>query len=130
MSSGWPAPAASGSRDAHPLRRRSRRHHPRRLPAARGAGTPGGDGLHAGDARRLCTANAFDLLLCDIGLPDGEGWELGEVAARCGVKAVATTGSGMADDVHKSKSAGFVAHVLKPYTVGMLEEAISLAAAP
>ena len=36
------------------------------------------------DAVRLCINGKFDLVICDIGLPDGEGWELASVARTCG----------------------------------------------
>ncbi len=66
------------------------------------------------DAVRTCGEGKFDLLLCDIGLPDGEGWDLAEVARKFGTKAIALTGYGMPSDVEKARTAGFAAHILKP----------------
>ena len=61
-------------------------------------------------------AERFDLLLCDIGLPDGDGCDLLEqVTALYPVKAVAVTGYGMPGEIDRYKSAGFDACLLKPY---------------
>lgn len=68
------------------------------------------DALHAAGQRH------FDLLICDIGLPDGSGLDLlarlptGAVPAH----AVALTGYGMEEDVRRSHAAGFEEHLTKP----------------
>jgi DNA-binding response OmpR family regulator len=67
----------------------------------------------------------FDLLLCDIGLPDGTGFQLLErVRASCKTPALALSGFGMEEDVTKSKQAGFDAHLTKPVNFQKLEAAI------
>jgi PAS domain S-box-containing protein len=64
----------------------------------------------------------FDLLISDIGLPDGTGYELLEkVQKTATVRAVALTGFGMEEDVEKSLKAGFVAHLTKPVNFQRLE---------
>src|SRR4051812_45429938 len=55
------------------------------------------------DARRHCEQDEFDLLISDIGLPDGDGWELGALATQRGLKAIALTGYGMAADIASSR---------------------------
>lgn len=35
-------------------------------------------------ARELCEHGKFDFVICDLGLPDGDGCEIGEIARRCG----------------------------------------------
>jgi PAS domain S-box-containing protein len=68
---------------------------------------------------------SFDLLLCDIGLPDGTGFELMERVRRsCRTPALALSGFGMEDDIAKSKEAGFEAHLTKPVNFQKLEATI------
>jgi len=60
-------------------------------------------------------SNNIDVVLCDIGLPDGSGYE---VAARARtnehIKTIALTGFGTEQDVQRSKEAGFDFHLVKP----------------
>jgi PAS domain S-box-containing protein len=66
----------------------------------------------------------FDMLLSDIGLPDGTGLELiQQIRQQYGDKfpAVALTGYGMEDDIAKCKAAGFNDHLTKPMSVQKLE---------
>jgi two-component system, chemotaxis family, CheB/CheR fusion protein len=68
---------------------------------------------------------AFDLVVSDLGLPDGSGQELmRELAYRHGLKGIALSGYGMEDDIRKSREAGFSAHLTKPVTPQMLRDAI------
>jgi PAS domain S-box-containing protein len=67
----------------------------------------------------------FDLLMCDIGLPDGTGFQLLErVRGSCKTPALALSGFGMEEDVSKCKQAGFEAHLTKPVNFQKLEAAI------
>ena len=61
-------------------------------------------------------AGEFDLIVSDIGLPDGSGLELMRrvVALRGRVPAIALTGYGMEEDIQRSREAGFTAHMTKP----------------
>jgi PAS domain S-box-containing protein len=66
----------------------------------------------------------FDLLLSDIGLPDGTGIELiRELRDKYGfqIPAVALTGFGMEEDIAKSREAGFIAHLTKPINFQRLQ---------
>jgi CheY-like chemotaxis protein len=50
----------------------------------------------------------FDLVLCDIGLPDGSGYDvISKAKAKGPIKAVAITGFGTDEDIRRSKEAGF-----------------------
>jgi CheY-like chemotaxis protein len=65
---------------------------------------------------------AFDLIITDIGLPDGDGWELmRQLRERGPVRAVAMSGYGWKEDIEKSRAAGFFAHLLKPLKIAELE---------
>jgi CheY-like chemotaxis protein len=68
----------------------------------------------------------FDLIVSDIGLPDGSGLELMRraVARRGPVPGIALTGYGMEEDIRRSREAGFTAHLTKPIDFGKLEAMI------
>ena len=79
-------------------------------------------------ARAVVGQQKIDLVLSDLGLPDGSGYELmAELHGRVGIKGIALSGYGMEADVKQSMVAGFVAHLTKPVTVEALEAALSSA---
>jgi CheY-like chemotaxis protein len=79
------------------------------------------------DARRQA-ASGFDLLLCDIALPDGSGIELLERLSETGpVRAIAMSGFGTHEDIQRSVAAGFQRHLTKTFTADALFEAIASA---
>jgi len=66
-------------------------------------------------ALEIIASQKFDVLLCDIGLPDGNGYEvISQAKRRQPVKAVALTGFGTDEDVRRGKEAGFDFHLVKP----------------
>jgi signal transduction histidine kinase len=74
-----------------------------------------------------------DLMICDIGLSDGTGWELMRKLQKHGpVRAIAVSGYGMDEDVQRSREAGFMDHLTKPINVANLDALIaaSLTAPP
>jgi PAS domain S-box-containing protein len=87
----------------------------------------------AGDAtaaRVLASGGEFDLLISDIGLPDGNGCDLmGELRQRFGLKGIALTGYGSQDDINRSEAAGFVTHLTKPVSMQALDAALAMALA-
>lgn len=63
-----------------------------------------------------------EVLVSDIGLPDGDGWELlRRVELPHEVYAIAMSGYGMAADRERSKAAGFRHHLVKPMDIEQLE---------
>jgi CheY-like chemotaxis protein len=67
----------------------------------------------------------FDLIISDIGLPDGTGLELvTEIRRNRATPAIALTGYGMEDDVERCREAGFNAHLTKPIDYPKLEALI------
>lgn len=70
-----------------------------------------------------------DVLISDLGLPDGSGWELLEQAQfPRPVYAVAMSGFAMASDLARSQAAGFRRHIVKPFGGDDLREALEEAA--
>jgi PAS domain S-box-containing protein len=65
----------------------------------------------------------FDVLISDIGLPDGDGHELIREAKkrRQSLKGVALSGFGMEEDLRVGKEAGFDYHLTKPVEFQKLE---------
>ncbi|WP_435006554.1 response regulator [Tundrisphaera lichenicola] len=64
----------------------------------------------------------YDLVVSDIGLPDGSGLDLMKsIKDRKDVPGIALTGYGMEEDILKSREAGFVAHLTKPLDYSKLE---------
>jgi signal transduction histidine kinase len=77
-------------------------------------------------ARELAGRKAFDLVLSDIGLPDGNGYELmAGLRDRAGLTGIALSGYGMEADVAQSKEAGFSAHLTKPVSVQALDTVLA-----
>ena len=76
---------------------------------------------------------SFDLLISDIGLPDGSGLELirqlHQLYPQDPVRAIALSGFGMEEDVKKSREAGFYAHLTKPIDFQKLQAVIRQATA-
>jgi CheY-like chemotaxis protein len=77
------------------------------------------------DALRIAEREQFDLLLSDIGLPDGSGHELVKrILEKRSVMAIAVSGFGMEEDVRRSRDAGFFDHLTKPVSLDRLRQAI------
>jgi CheY-like chemotaxis protein/anti-sigma regulatory factor (Ser/Thr protein kinase) len=77
-------------------------------------------------ALNLAQQHTFDLLLCDIGLPDGNGIDLlGKLQAIRPIPAVALTGYGMEEDIAKCRAAGFRAHLTKPVNFRKLQDVLA-----
>jgi hypothetical protein len=76
-------------------------------------------------ALRTIEDHHLDLLLCDIGLPDGSGWELlRRASAIRTLPAIALSGFGSDEDIDRSRRTGFAAHLVKPVTPQKLHDAI------
>ncbi|MFL6263629.1 MAG: PAS domain S-box protein [Thermoanaerobaculia bacterium] len=67
----------------------------------------------------------IDLVVSDLGLPDGSGQELmRELIRLYGWKGIALSGYGMEEDVRRSREAGFARHLTKPVDLETLRVAI------
>ncbi len=66
-------------------------------------------------AVHIGTRQPFDLLLCDIGLPDGSGVDVvTRLKGIASFRAIALSGYGSDDDIARSLEAGFEQHLVKP----------------
>jgi CheY-like chemotaxis protein len=80
------------------------------------------------EARTALQQESWEVLISDIGLPDGTGWELLETSKlRQPTYSIAMSGFGMNADTARSLAAGFRHHLLKPFKSLELENALSLA---
>ena len=89
----------------------------------------GHDVKRAGDIAtglRLAGEHAFDLLISDIGLPDGNGYELLRQLRSRGINlpGIALSGYGHEEDVQRSLNAGFLEHLTKPIAPDRLTAAM------
>jgi two-component system CheB/CheR fusion protein len=77
-------------------------------------------------ALQLAAEADHDLIISDIGLPDGTGYDLmRSLRERHDLPGIALSGYGMEDDVQKSLSAGFTEHLTKPIDLQTLQRSLS-----
>jgi len=75
-----------------------------------------------GEAVELFPSSDCQVLISDIGLPDGNGWELLQrLDSPKEVFAIAMSGFGMNADSARSRSVGYRHHLLKPFKVSELK---------
>ncbi len=80
-------------------------------------------------ALELAASEPFDVVVSDLGLPDGTGYHLmRELLRQRSIVGIAMSGYGMEDDLRQSREAGFVEHLVKPVNLPELREAIRRAA--
>jgi PAS domain S-box-containing protein len=92
-----------------------------------------GVATNVAEALALARSEMFDLLVSDIGLPDGSGLDVARAwnQLQPGKPSVAITGYGMDEDIRRCHDAGFVDHLTKPVNFARLEALIhSLARRP
>jgi CheY-like chemotaxis protein len=78
-----------------------------------------------GGALNAFAGQKFDLIVSDIGLPDGSGLDLmRQIRQKYDVRGIALSGFGLDEDLQKSREAGFSRHLTKPVTFERLESAI------
>jgi CheY-like chemotaxis protein len=79
-------------------------------------------------ALQLAAQSEFDVIVSDLGLPDGSGLELMRqirtMRADRPTRGIALTGFGMEEDVTRSREAGFSEHITKPVNFQNLQRAI------
>lgn len=78
-------------------------------------------------ALKAAEEEPFDVLVSDLGLPDGDGWQLlVELSQGRMFTAIAISGFSAERDLKRSLDAGFVRHLVKPFNPqvlhGLLED--------
>ena len=77
------------------------------------------------EARALCGAQQFDLMICDLALPEISGFDLmKELNREHGLRAISMSGFGAESDIAQGKAAGFLDHLTKPVDAQQLDAAI------
>ena len=78
-------------------------------------------------ALKLAGGQTFDLLLSDLGLPDGTGLDLMRALRAQGstLPGIALSGYGQEQDIVQSRGAGFAAHLVKPVDLPQLEKVMA-----
>lgn len=77
------------------------------------------------DAIALGGAQEFDIVISDLGLPDGSGHEVMEaLRSHSQVFGIALSGYGMEADLDRSTAAGFQLHLTKPVDAQKLYDAV------
>jgi CheY-like chemotaxis protein len=77
------------------------------------------------EALAAADRDEFDVLLSDIGLPDGSGNEImTELKSRQPIKGIAVSGYGQDTDLQRSREAGFEMHLIKPVNLQTLRDSI------
>ena len=76
-------------------------------------------------AQELADGQEFDLLISDLGLPDGSGLDvMRHIKERTGIPGIALSGFGTEEDIRQSRAAGFAEHLVKPVNIATLRAAI------
>jgi two-component system CheB/CheR fusion protein len=85
-----------------------------------------------GEAREQFRKGRFELVISDLGLPDGDGYSLmAEFRARHpNLTSIALSGYGAEEDLTRSRAAGFAHHLTKPVSITALDEVIDEVLAP
>jgi len=73
----------------------------------------------------LAIERVFDLVITDIGLPDGNGVDLMiQLTRDYDLRGIALSGYGMDEDFARTKQAGFIAHLVKPIDFTRLNDVL------
>jgi PAS domain S-box-containing protein len=76
-------------------------------------------------ALRRAESEPFDIVVSDLGLPDGDGYALmRQIAERHGTPGIALSGFGMEGDILRGREAGFLEHLVKPVDIATLDQTI------
>ena len=82
------------------------------------------------EANAVAARESVDLVISDIGLPDGTGIDLmAGLQKTYGLQGIALSGYGMEEDLRRSREVGFVIHLVKPVDFSHLRRSLAELAA-
>jgi CheY-like chemotaxis protein len=77
-------------------------------------------------ALALAERHTFELVISDLGLPDGDGLQLmRQLKSQSQIRGIAYSGYGMEQDIRNSLLAGFSKHLTKPVSLDQIMSAIA-----
>jgi PAS domain S-box-containing protein len=77
------------------------------------------------EALERASEKAYDLVVSDIGLPDGNGYSLmAQLRDGYNLSGIALSGYGMEQDIVRGRTAGFAEHLIKPVSIQALDRAL------
>jgi PAS domain S-box-containing protein len=77
------------------------------------------------EAARKSAGAGIDLVVSDVGLPDGSGLDMmRELSSVHGLRGIALSGFGRDSDIEQSMAAGFSRHLVKPINIVLLRKTI------
>jgi PAS domain S-box-containing protein len=81
----------------------------------------------ATEALAIAAGQTFDFVLSDVGLPDGDGYQLFTQLRKQqpDLRGIAMSGYGMEEDLQRSREAGFSSHLVKPVSIAAIEKALA-----
>jgi PAS domain S-box-containing protein len=83
------------------------------------------DANSVASALRIASGEPFDVVISDLGLPDGSGLDLmRQLRERYHLQGICLSGFGMEEDIARSADAGFRHHLTKPVDLRKLESVI------
>ena len=83
------------------------------------------------EAKAKGKSDEFDVVISDIGLPDGTGMEvMRSLREKTNIKGIALSGYGQDEDLRRSAEAGFDAHLVKPINFQTLQQTLEKLCAP
>ena len=81
-------------------------------------------------AAEILKVSRWDVVICNIGLSDGSGWDLlVQTSASAGALRIAMSGLGINADAERSRAKGFDYHLYKPFPLAYLERLLEEAPA-
>ena len=77
-------------------------------------------------AKQAAENARFDIVISDLGLPDGTGFQLmEELRNTYNLRGIALSGYGMDEDLKRAHDAGFAVHLIKPVDFDQLRQAVN-----
>ena len=78
------------------------------------------------EAVQAAQMSRFHLLISELGLPDGTGYDvMRQIAPISPIPGVALSGYGQQEDIRRTREAGFSEHLVKPVDIHKLRDTLA-----